>query len=152
VHPMIVAYPIAFYTASLVCYLAYASNDNPFWFRVGVVANGAGVVMALVAAIPGFVDWLGIPSEKRAKKVGLNHLLCNVGALLLFAINFFLQYKKWDDPQPDSSPSILLTAAGLILTVTAGFFGWSLIQNHHVGISLTEEQKRLEPKDGVNGD
>ena len=52
VHPMLVAYPVAFYTATLVCYIAYNSNQNPFWFKVAVVANVAGAVMAAVAAIP----------------------------------------------------------------------------------------------------
>jgi uncharacterized membrane protein len=149
VHPMLINYPVALYTASVVCYIVYGANTNPFWFKVAVVANGAGVLMAIVAALPGFIDWLAIPGAKKAKKVGLNHMLCNVGALLLFAINFFMQYKKWNEAQPDASPSVLLTVLGLILTVIAGFLGWSLIQNHHVGISLTEEQKRLEPQDGV---
>jgi len=152
IHPMLVAFPVAFYTAAVVCYIVYGANQNPFWFRVGVVANGAGIVMAVVAALPGFIDWLAIPAAKKAKRVGLNHMLCNVGALLLFAINFFIQQPKWNEAQPDSSPSVILTVIGLVLTVTAGFLGWSLIQNHHVGVSLTEEQQRLEPTDGVSTD
>ena len=64
IHPMIIAYPVAFYTATLVCFIVYHSNLNVFWFKVAVVANAAGVVMAVVAALPGFIDWLGIPSEK----------------------------------------------------------------------------------------
>ena len=91
VHPMIVAYPIAFYTATLVSFIVYNSNLNSFWFKIAVVANSAGVIMAVVAALPGFIDWLGIPKFRKAKKIGLNHLLCNVGALLLFGINLYLQ-------------------------------------------------------------
>ena len=149
VHPMIIAYPVAFYTATLVCYIVYHSNSNPFWFKVAVLANAAGVVMAVVAALPGFIDWLNIPNAKRAKKVGLNHMICNVVALLLFGINLYIQCPKWNEIQPDESPSILLSVVGFILTLIAGFLGWSLIQNHHIGISLTEEQKIIEPLDGV---
>jgi uncharacterized membrane protein len=149
VHPMIIAYPVAFYTTSLVCFLVYASDANLFWFKVAAAANGAGIVMAIVAALLGFIDWLGIPVVIKAKRVGLNQMLCNVGALIFFAVNFFMQYKKLNDPAPNASPAIPLTTIGLILTVTAGFLGWSLIQNHRIGISLTEEQKRLDPPDGV---
>lgn len=152
VHPMIIAYPVAFYTATLVCFIVYSSNADPFWFKVAVVANGAGILMAVVAALPGFIDWLNIPGTKRAKTVGLNHMLLNVGALILFAINFFMQYPKCNETQPSASSAILLTGLGLILTVIAGFLGWSLIQNHHIGVSLTEEQKRIEPADGVKSD
>jgi uncharacterized membrane protein len=49
-HPMLIAFPVAFYTASVVCYIAYNSNANPFWFKVALVANIAGVIMAAVAA------------------------------------------------------------------------------------------------------
>jgi uncharacterized membrane protein len=149
IHPMLVAFPVAFYTAATVGFISYSVNMNLFCFHVAVTANAAGVIMAVVAALPGFIDWLNIPKEKRAKKVGLNHMLCNVGALLLFGINLALQCPKWNDSQPDAGISILLTVAGLLLTVIAGFLGWSLVQNHHVGVSLTEEQKRMEPMDGV---
>jgi len=151
-HAMIVGYPIAFYTAALVAYIVYSVNADPFWFRVGVVANGAGVVMAVVAALPGFIDWLAIPGAKKAKKVGLNHLLFNVSALLLFAVSFFMQWPKWNDAMPEVALAIILTGLGFILTAIAGFLGASLIHNHHVGVSLTEEQKKLEPRDGVKSD
>jgi len=39
---------------------------------------------------------------------------------------------------------IVLTAIGVALTVAAGFQGWILIQNHHVGVQLTPDQQRLE--------
>ena len=31
VHPMLVAYPIAFYTSTLVGFTIYAATDEPFW-------------------------------------------------------------------------------------------------------------------------
>lgn len=68
IHPMLVAYPIAFYTATLVCYIVYNSNQNVFWFKVAYAANLAGIIMAVVAALPGFIDWLYIPSNTAAKK------------------------------------------------------------------------------------
>jgi uncharacterized membrane protein len=149
IHPMIVAYPVAFYTATLVSFIVYNANANVFWFRVGVVANYAGVIMAVVAAIPGFIDWLGINKQRPAKKTGLNHMLSNVTALIVFGINLYLQCPKWNETQPDSSPAILLSAIGMILTLIAGFLGWSLVQKHHIGVSLTPEQERMEPLDGV---
>jgi uncharacterized membrane protein len=148
-HVMLVGFPVAFYTAAFVSFACYHTNQNPFWFKMAVTANIAGVVMALVAAIPGFVDWLNIPSTKRAKRVGVVHMLCNVTALLLFAINAYVQYQKWDDIQPNESPAILLTGLGFVLTLVAGYLGWALVQSHHVGVLLTDEQKRMEPLDGV---
>jgi hypothetical protein len=39
---------------------------------------------------------------------------------------------------------------GVLLTLAAGFLGWKMVQRHHVGIDLTAEQERLEPR-GVAG-
>lgn len=61
---------------TLVAYIMYAAHNDPFFFRAAVAANIAGIVMAALAALPGFVDWaIGIPSESPAKSRGLSHML-----------------------------------------------------------------------------
>ena len=37
----------------MVCSIVYASNGNIFWFHVEFIANCAGIVMAVVAVLPG---------------------------------------------------------------------------------------------------
>src|ERR1051325_6485834 len=87
IHPMLVAYPIAMYTFTFVFLLVYVLQGDPFWFRVALVLNVVGVLMALLTAIPGFLDWLiGIPGGTRAKSTGLTHMILNVTALVLFAM------------------------------------------------------------------
>lgn len=134
IHPMLVAFPVAFYTGALAAFIAYNSNSDPFWFKVGYVANAAGVIMAVVAALPGFIDWLYIPSDSRAKKTGVFHMLCNVTALLLFAANIWMIKDRWDDPAPALGWALILTGLGFVLTLVAGFLGWTLVQKHHVGV------------------
>ena len=146
IHPMLVAFPITFYATTLIGYIVYGATGLPFWFQVGWIANVAGVVMAVVAALPGFIDWaIGIPSGSKAKSVGLTHMLLNVGALAIFAINAVLQYPQWKSVNPDSTLATLLSAIGVGFTLGAGFFGWTLVQTHHVGVDLTREQERAEP-------
>ena len=135
-HPMLIPFPVAFYTGALVCYIVYSSNHDPFWFKIGYVANLAGIIMAALAALPGFIDWLNIPSDARAKKTGLFHLICNVSALACYGINWYLQCHKWDDAQPTLGPAIILTGIGMALTLVAGFLGWTLVQTHHVGVDI----------------
>lgn len=140
VHPMLVAYPVAFYTATLVCYLVYSGNANPFWFKVAVLANAAGVVMAALAALPGLIDWIAIPADSRAKKTGLSHLVCNVLALACFAVALLTEYKKWDNATPSLGAAIPLAATGFLLTLAAGFLGWTLVQKHHVGVDVERKE------------
>jgi uncharacterized membrane protein len=144
IHPMLVAYPIAFYTATLVCYIVYNSNHELFWFRVAYVANLSGIIMAVVAALPGFIDWLYIPANTKAKRTGLFHMLCNVVALVLYAACFFMQKDKWDNPGTDVGSAILLTALGFVITLVAGFLGFALIQKYHIGVDpFTDEETRV---------
>lgn len=145
VHPILVGYPIAFYTAALAGFIIYPLCGNFFWFKLGWWSNAAGVAMALLAAVPGFIDWLFIPSEKKAKSVGMQHMLYNVTALMIFGVNLGLQYKKLKEETPNATSAILLCSAGLIVTTIASYLGASLMQQHHVGIDLTEEQQKLEP-------
>lgn len=138
VHPMLIPFPVAFYTATLAAFITYAVNADPFWFRVAYAANAAGVVMALVAAIPGFLDWaLGIPSETHAKRDGLKHMGLNVTALALFAINLWLNSGQWNAVTPITRFAIILPLFGLISTIAAGYLGWTLVQKHHVGVQIT---------------
>ncbi|MCA1555030.1 MAG: DUF2231 domain-containing protein [Chloroflexi bacterium] len=71
---------------------------------VALVTNVTGVIMALVTAIPGFLDWLlGIPAGTRAKSAGLTHMLLNVSALVVFAINAFMNLGQWNATAPDAT-------------------------------------------------
>jgi uncharacterized membrane protein len=134
IHPMLIAFPVALYTATLVSYIVYDSNSNIFWFRVAVVANIAGVIMAVIAAIPGLIDWLYIPRESRAKQTGVYHLMCNVLALCCFAISAWVNNNQWNEERPETTTGITLSAVGFILTLLAGLLGWKLVQKHHVGV------------------
>src|SRR5690606_32242856 len=110
-----------------------------------------------------------IPKNSLAKAHGLKHMLLNLSALALFAVNLVVQRNMWLDGEvvvgsgvttpagsvavieralvlPDPRVALLLSGLGFLLTLFAGFLGWALVQTHHVGVELTEEQKRLEPR------
>ncbi len=147
VHPMLVSFPIAFYVATLFCFIVYALGGSPFWFRAGFVSNIAGVVMAIAAAIPGFLDWsLGIPGGSHAKKDGRTHMILNVTTLIIFAINLWLNSGQWNAVRPVGRLSILLPLVGVILTGFAGSLGWKMVQTHHVGVQLSPTEEKYEER------
>ena len=142
VHPMLVPFPIAFYTATLFCFIIYAFNADPFWFRAGIASNVAGVAMAIIAASMGFLDWLlGIPSGTRAKVDGIIHMSFNSVALVLFVISLGLNAGQWSAAAPVMRLAIILPLLGVVSTVSAGFFGWKLVQTHHVGVEFSQSEE-----------
>ncbi len=149
IHPMLVAFPITFFTTTAVAFIVYGVGGDTTWFRIGYWANVAGVIAALVAAVPGFLDWLGIPNHLEAKRVGAIHMVLNLSVVAIFAINLAIAATHLDEAVPPASLAIVLSAVGLGTLLVSGYFGWSLVQTHHVGVNLTREQQALEPRHGV---
>ena len=146
IHPMLVGYPVAFYTATLVAAIIFAADGDTFWFKVSVVTTVAGVAMALLTAIPGFIDWaFGVPGAVPTKSRGWRHMLFNVAALAVFAVNLGIHVGDWNSSNPEMVLGIVLPAVGVLLTIMAGFLGWTLVQDDHVGVRMTAEQEHLEP-------
>lgn len=145
VHPMLVAFPITFFTTTLVAWIVYAANRDATWFWIAFWANVVGVVMAAIAALPGFVDWaFGIPDRSPAKRVGLQHMILNLIVVAIFTLNAALQGARLDEVSPSPVLGIVLSAIGVGLLLVSGYLGWSLVQTYHVGVDLTAEQERLE--------
>ncbi|SPF50156.1 conserved membrane hypothetical protein [Syntrophobacter sp. SbD1] len=143
VHPMLVNFPIAFYVSTLIAFIIYSIFGDPFWFWVGLAANFAGVAMAFVAATFGFIDWtFGIPYGSAAKDTGAKHMLLNIVSLLLFITCLILNAGQWNAILPVARGIVILPLFGVILTIGAGYFGWTLVQNHHVGVEFSPDEER----------
>ena len=150
IHPMLIAFPITFYFVTFFGYCFYNTLHDAFWFRVAYAANIVGVASAVVAAIPGFLDWLlAIPNRDAAKFTGLYHMILNLLALGFFGVNAWAQAGQWFSVIPNASGAIPLSLGGVLCTLGAGFLGWNLVQKHHIGIDLTTEQAKLEPAEPI---
>lgn len=146
VHPMLIAFPVAGYTGTLAGFAVYAATGHQFWLNLAIALNWAGVGGAALAALPGLADWaFGIPRDSAAKRAGLIHAGLNVAALGLFLGSLVSYAADWNGPAASATPGLVLSAIGVALTLAAGFFGWMLVQDYHVGIRLAPEQELAEP-------
>ncbi|NUU21431.1 MAG: DUF2231 domain-containing protein [Streptomycetaceae bacterium] len=145
VHPMLIAYPVAGYTGTLVGLIVYAANGEQFWLNFAIAMNIAGVGGALLAALPGFVDLVfGIPARSPARRTGLMHAGFNIVALGLFGGVLGTYVQHWDGPPRGTTLGLALASGGVLATVIAGFLGWMLVQDHHVGVRLSDAQAAEE--------
>lgn len=146
VHAMLVAFPVAFYTGTLAAFAVYAANGHLFWLNLAIALSVAGTGTALLAALPGLGDWaLGIPRDSAAKPIGLVHGGLNVAALGLFLAAMATYVTNWNGPAVSATLGVVLSAIGLAVTLAAGFLGWTLVQDYHVGVRLVPEQEVAEP-------
>jgi uncharacterized membrane protein len=141
IHPMLVAFPVTMYVATLVALIVSGATHDMFWYRAAFWTNLAGVVTAAIAAVPGFIDFLGLPKKSRARATGLRHAGSNVLALVLFVISVALIGRSLLGRAPgariDVAAPLVLSIIGCAFTVLAGWLGWKLVQTHHVGIKPT---------------
>lgn len=148
-HPMLVAFPITFYLVTFIAFAVYNYGDaDTFWYRLGFFSNMAAVGTALIAAIPGFIDWaFGIPNKTAAKRDGLIHMVLNLVTLGLFAINGTIINGTWNNPPSYVSvTSLILTGIGCVTLLGAGFYGWIMIGIHKVGVTMDAEQEQIQER------
>lgn len=81
---MLVVFPIGLLATSVVWDIFYLATHNRSWGMISTATIVAGVVGALAAAIPGFIDWLAIPRGTRARKIGVYHMVLNLIVVGLF--------------------------------------------------------------------
>src|SRR5688500_7066589 len=89
-HPALVHFPIGLFVLSLALdiasYLKLGTNDLLGASRYTI---GLGLIMGLLAAAAGLADRSDIRRDHPARKTANVHMLLNLTALGLFAINFF---------------------------------------------------------------
>src|SRR5215217_4229015 len=86
-HPVLVAFPITLFVATIALELAHIGTQDAFYYRAAMIANITGVLAALLAVIPGAVDLFSLPNRSRARITGDRHALLMMLTTLLFAIS-----------------------------------------------------------------
>ncbi|NDJ19441.1 DUF2231 domain-containing protein [Myxacorys almedinensis] len=130
-HPLIVTFPIAFLTGALATDAAYWLLNDAFWARASFWLIAAGLIGGLVAAVTGMSDFLRI-GRVREHSAGWAHMVGNIAALTLTAVNLWL---RWNDPVTPIVPTGLLISlfVAALLGVT-GWYGAELVYRHKVAV------------------
>jgi uncharacterized membrane protein len=130
IHPMLVTLPIGLWVFSLVSDVIYVMrwggsvwNDVAFWTMAG------GIVGALIAAVPGFVDLLSM-SNGKVKSIGILHMSINLVVVALFGMNLWLRYQAI----PGTASPIWLSVIGVGLLGVSGWLGGEMVYVHGVAV------------------
>ena len=132
VHQMLVVFPLGMLGAAAAFDVLYRVQHNAQWALIAYWMIAAGVIMGLVAAPFGLLDWWKIPSGTRAYRIGLFHLFINVGALVVFTISFLVRRA---DPAAPTLLASLLAWVAILGNFVAAWFGGELVDRLGVGVS-----------------
>src|SRR5262245_35907101 len=128
IHPMLVTLPIGLWIFSFVCDLVSLSSRNPQWDITAYLTLGGGIVGALLAALPGFIDLLAL-REGTERRIGVTHMMLNLAIVVLQAVNFGLRSR----PDGAGSLGITLSFIAVIALVASGWLGGQLV--HVLGVT-----------------
>src|SRR5437667_7944109 len=137
IHPMVVVFPIGLWVFSLVCDLIFLFvTHNPIWSQVAFYCIGGGIVGALLAAIPGFIDYLSL-TDRRIKKIATTHMVLNLVVVALFLFNLGVRYNATAD---GDMFGMALSLIAIAFMSVSGWLGGALVYEHRVGVNPTREQ------------
>ncbi|MGC2810452.1 MAG: DUF2231 domain-containing protein [Bradyrhizobium sp.] len=131
IHPMLVPFPIACFVGTLVTDIAYSVTAQMMWADFSAWLLVVGVVMGVLAAVAGLIDFLG-NRLIRAQRPAWPHVLGNILVIVLSIFNALVHTRDaWTSVMPTGL--ILSVIVVLILPVT-GWLGWSMVYRHGVGV------------------
>ena len=137
IHPILVGFPIGVWTFSVVADLIHHTGwGGPAWRAVAFYCVGAGIVAAVLAAVPGFIDLFSI-TDARVWRVGVFHMSANLLAVIVFALSFVLRWVGRVDFLP-----VGISIVGLIALGVAGWFGGELVFVHNMGVTPPRQAPR----------
>src|SRR5207245_3258020 len=87
-HPLLVHFPIGLFILSLLLDLAsFAFRSTPDIVRGAFYAMLLGIIMALIAAVPGFVDYTDIRGDHPGRRTATANLTLNLFVVGIYGIN-----------------------------------------------------------------
>ena len=130
-HQMLIVFPLGVLGMAVVFDLIHLATGETEWARVSYWMIAAGVISGLLAAPPGLIDWLAIPSGTRAKAIGLWHGLGNVVVLVMFAVSWFLRRPDYEHP---GAVALGLSIGGFALSGVTAWLGGELVDRLGVAV------------------
>jgi len=142
-HAILVALPLAAFPLILVLDVLWWWTGRAMLWGIGwwiaVIAGAVG----LVAAVPGFVDLLAIPSDRReARRKCVRHMA--VGVLLVVLLAATAALRLWA-VAPGSAWVWAVDIVGVGVAGVQGYLGGELVYRHHVGVPEMSEGARPVP-------
>jgi len=132
IHPALIPFPFAFLVGAFAFDAAGMLLDRPGLWTTATYLALAGIGAALVAAIPGFIDYFfTVPPNSSGKRRATKHMLLNLSAVALFAVAWAV---KGDAAARPELLHLLLEAAGAGLLTIGGWMGGTLAFRNQIGV------------------
>ncbi|MFO7277724.1 MAG: DUF2231 domain-containing protein [Pseudomonadota bacterium] len=134
IHPMLVSIPIGLWIFSLVADLVFLRTGDSQWQSASFLTLAGGIVGALLAAVPGLFDLLGL-EDQRARRIGAMHMGLNLLIVAAMAVNVWLRTRG----TPASALPYVISAMAVVALLVSGWLGGHLV--HVLGVTQPKDAR-----------
>lgn len=132
IHPMLIPFPLAFLAGGFLFDLAGVALSRTGMWLVGYYLTITGVGAALLAAVPGFIDYFfTVPPKSSGKERATRHMLAMLSVVALFAVAWIL--RDGSDVAPGSA-TLVLEGLGAVLLGIGGWMGGTLVGRNMISV------------------
>jgi nitrite reductase/ring-hydroxylating ferredoxin subunit/uncharacterized membrane protein len=132
IHPALIPFPFAFLTGAFLFDAAGRLADRPGWWTTGGHLAIAGVLTAVLAAVPGLIDYLyTVPPRSTGKRRATRHMIVNLLAVALVVSAWLMRRDVVE------APSLVVLALELValgLLVAGGWMGGVLVSRNQISV------------------
>ena len=149
IHPMLVHFPIGFLVLSfLLDLVSLAFPGVPSLVRCSFYAMLLGIITALLAAVPGLVDYSDIRRDHPGKATATRHMILNLMVVAVYGINLWIRSSALSDLKVTLLP-LVLSIIGIGLLSASGYLGGRLVYDE--GIAVGRHKRRTPtPQDTLH--
>ncbi|MDF3078634.1 MAG: Rieske 2Fe-2S protein [Sphingobacteriaceae bacterium] len=126
---MLIGLPIGFFVGTVAFDVLSLFLGKPSFWQTGSHLEAAGIISAVLAAIPGIIDFrYTVPPNSSAKKRAAKHGLLNSSMLIIFTAAYFLR----DDLA--AGYIVAMEVIGAALMTYSGWLGGTLVHRNQIGV------------------
>ena len=132
-HPALVHFPLACWTAVPALDLIYRLTHGPTWWQAGFVCLAVGVTVGFAAMCAGLMDLIAVPDGHPAGPVAQRHMLLMGTAWCVYVLTLVLHPLQKPPTDAQAWTDFGLAAAGLLPLAAGAYTGARLVYDFGIG-------------------
>ncbi|WP_424631727.1 DUF2231 domain-containing protein [Bradyrhizobium sp. SYSU BS000235] len=130
-HAMLVSFPIVCFVGAFVTDVAYWRTAEMMWADLSAWLLAAGLVMGVLAAIAGIIDFVGNREIRKITPAWIHAGGSGLVLVLAFFNSLIHSRDAWTSVVP---AGLILSALTVMVMVLTGWMGWTMVYRHRVGV------------------
>jgi nitrite reductase/ring-hydroxylating ferredoxin subunit/uncharacterized membrane protein len=131
IHPMLIPFPFAFLTGAFLFDVAGRATGHATWWVTGGYLAILGIAAALLAAVPGFIDYLRtVPPQSSGKSRATTHMLLNLTVVIVFLLATWLRRGS----VAPGTAVLALEGLAIAMLFVGGWLGGVLVSRNQISV------------------